>query len=123
MNLEFMQIMPDSCRPCRNIVFNEKGVSFRACLGCVGRADRARCPEARSEHGPFSCERAGAPPRFRHGGVRRGGMEITCDVDDESPEFVRTFSDWLERECGVSAKRPCAHCAVCARVEWRHHRD
>lgn len=34
------------------------------------------------------------------------GMEIACDVGDGSPEFVRTFSGWLERECGVSASAP-----------------
>lgn len=34
------------------------------------------------------------------------GMEIACDVGDGSPEFVRTFSEWLERECGVSASAP-----------------
>lgn len=106
VNLEFMQIMPGLVSPRRNIVFNEKAFRFARAWDASGEPIARDVLEARSEHGPFSCERAGAPLDFAMEACGDEGMEITCDVDDESPEFVRTFSEWLERECGVSASAP-----------------
>ena len=106
VNLEFMQIMPGLVSPRRNIVFNEKAFRFARAWDALGEPIARDVLETRSEHGPFSCERAGAPLDFAMEACGDEGMEITCDVDDESPEFVRTFSDWLERECGVSASAP-----------------
>ena len=106
VNLEFMQIMPGLVSPRRNIVFNEKAFRFARARDASGEPIARDVLEARSEHGPFSCERAGAPLDFAMEACGDEGMEITCDVGDESPEFVRTFSEWLERECGVSASAP-----------------
>ena len=106
VNLEFMQIMPGLVSPRRNIVFNEKAFRFARAWDASGEPIARDVLEARSEHGPFSCERAGAPLDFAMEACGDEGMEITCDVGDGSPEFVRTFSDWLERECGVSASAP-----------------
>ena len=106
VNLEFMQIMPGLVSPCRNIVFNEKAFRFARAWDALGEPIARDVFETRSEHGPFSCERAGAPLDFAMEACGDEGMEITCDVGDESPEFVCTFSEWLERECGVSASAP-----------------
>ncbi|WP_294377969.1 FAD-binding protein [uncultured Slackia sp.] len=106
VNLEFMQIMPGLVSPRRNIVFNEKAFRFARARDASGKPIARDVLEARSEHGPFSCERAGAPLDFAMEACGDEGMEITCDVGDGSPEFVRTFSEWLERECGVSASAP-----------------
>ena len=106
VNLEFMQIMPGLVSPRRNIVFNEKAFRFAHAWDATGEPIARDVLEARSEHGPFSCERAGAPLDFAMEACGDEGMEITCDVGDGSPEFVRTFSDWLGRECGVSASAP-----------------
>ena len=106
MNLEFMQIMPGLVAPRRNIVFNEKAFRFARAWDASGEPIARDVLEARSEHGPFSCERAGAPLDFAMEACGDEGMEIACDVGDGSPEFVRTFSGWLERECGVSASAP-----------------
>lgn len=106
VNLEFMQIMPGLVSPQRNIVFNEKAFRFARAWGASGEPIARDVLEARSEHGPFSCERAGAPLDFAMEACGDEGMEIACDVGDGSPEFVRTFSGWLERECGVSASAP-----------------
>lgn len=106
VNLEFMQIMPGLVSPRRNIVFNEKAFRFARAWDASGESIARDVLEARSEHGPFSCERAGAPLDFAMEACGDEGMEITCDVGDGSPEFVRTFSEWLERECGVSASAP-----------------
>ena len=106
VNLEFMQIMPGLVSPRRNIVFNEKAFRFARAWDALGEPIARDVLETRSEHGPFSCERAGAPLDFAMEACGDEGMEITCDVGDGSPEFVRTFSEWLERECGVSASAP-----------------
>mgnify|MGYP004463781589 CR=1 FL=1 len=106
VNLEFMQIMPGLASPRRNIVFNEKAFRFARAWDASGEPIVRDVLEARSEHGPFSCERAGAPLDFAMEACGDEGMEIACDVGDGSPEFVRTFSEWLERECGVSASAP-----------------
>lgn len=106
VNLEFMQVMPGLVSPRRNIVFNEKAFRFARAWDASGEPIARDVLEARSEHGPFSCERAGAPLDFAMEACGDEGMEIACDVGDGSPEFVRTFSGWLERECGVSASAP-----------------
>ena len=106
VNLEFMQIMPGLVAPRRNIVFNEKAFRFARAWDASGEPIARDVLEARSERGPFSCERAGAPLDFAMEACGDEGMEIACDVGDGSPEFVRTFSGWLERECGVSASAP-----------------
>ena len=106
VNLEFMQIMPGLASPRRNIVFNEKAFRFARAWDASGEPIARDVLEARSEHGPFSCEWAGAPLDFAMEACGDEGMEIACDVGDGSPEFVRTFSEWLERECGVSASAP-----------------
>lgn len=106
VNLEFMQIMPGLVSPRRNIVFNEKAFRFARAWDALGEPIARDVLETRSEHGPFSCERAGAPLDFAMEACGDEGMEITCDVGDGSPEFVCTFSEWLERECGVSASAP-----------------
>lgn len=106
VNLEFMQIMPGLVALRRNIVFNEKAFRFARAWDASGEPIARDVLEARSEHGPFSCERAGAPLDFAMEACGDEGMEIACDVSDGSPEFVRTFSGWLERECGVSASAP-----------------
>ena len=106
VNLEFMQIMPGLVSPRRNIVFNEKAFRFARAWDALGEPIARDVLETRSEHGPFSCERTGAPLDFAMEACGDEGMEITCDVGDESPEFVRTFSVWLERECDVSASAP-----------------
>ena len=106
VNLEFMQIMPGLVAPRRNIVFNEKAFRFARAWDASGEPIERDVLGARSEHGPFSCERAGAPLDFAMEACGDEGMEIACDVGGGSPEFVRTFSGWLERECGVSASAP-----------------
>lgn len=106
VNLEFMQVMPGLVAPRRNIVFNEKAFRFARAWDASGEPIARDVLEARSEHGPFSCERAGAPLDFAMEACGDEGMEIACEVGDGSPEFVRTFSEWLERECGVSASAP-----------------
>lgn len=106
VNLEFMQIMPGLVAPRRNIVFNEKAFRFARAWDASGEPIARDVLGARSEHGPFSCERAGAPLDFAMEACGDEGMEIACDVGGGSSEFVRTFSGWLERECGVSASAP-----------------
>ena len=88
VNLEFMQIMPGLVAPRRNIVFNEKAFRFARAWDASGEPIARDVLEARSEHGPFSCERAGAPLDFAMEACGDGGMGIACDVGDGSPEFV-----------------------------------
>lgn len=123
VNLEFMQIMPGLVSPRRNIVFNEKAFRFARAWDASGEPIARDVLEARSEHGPFSCERAGVPLDFAMEACGDEGMEIVCDVGDGSPEFVLTFSEWLERECGVSASAPARIAPGMQHGVERRHRD
>ncbi len=106
VNLEFMQIMPGLVCPRRNIVFNEKAFRFANACDAEGSPLVRAALESRSEYGPFSCERPGAVVDFAMEACGDAGMDIACCVGADSPEFVRTYSDWLARECGVSASDP-----------------
>lgn len=105
-NMEFMQIMPGFASPRRNIVFNEKAFRFARVCDELGSSITHEMLESRSEYGPFSCERLGASVDFAMETCGDAGMSIVCDAGVDSPEFVRVYSEWLARECGVSANAP-----------------
>ena len=105
-NMEFMQIMPGLVSPRRNIVFNEKAFRLATARDAAGNSIAREALESRSEYGPLSCERLGSAVDFAMEACGGAGMDVVCDVDAGSPEFVRTYSEWLARECGVSASDP-----------------
>lgn len=117
INMEFMQMMPGYLSPAPKTIFNEK--AFRFSHFCRGNG-RPLLPtgeetqlllEERSSHGPFTSRLSDCAVDlaiFRAFLDDPAGVEVTYsrEMQDDPPEFIRTYFDWLEREKGLTAADP-----------------
>ena len=122
VNMEFMQMMPGLVSPKAGLVFNEKTFryvdpaafvsvmegehSFDAVSGCAA-ADLSALLEERSGHGPFTSRLADRAIDLAIDCAGQDGLEIRYRFPEHDvPEFVQTFSTWLEDEHGIRADDP-----------------
>ena len=104
VNLEFMQMMPGLVAPKRNLVFNEKTwryVHFDK-LPAQDDADLDRLLEMRSGYGPFTSRLPSRAIDLAIDRAGESGLSIRYDFPTHDiPEFVQTFTDWLEKDHGI----------------------
>ncbi len=99
VNIEFMQMMPGLVAPCRGLVFNEK--SFRYAQTQPPLSYDLLC--LRSTYGPFTSRLTSRAVDFAIDAAGPEGLPLTYQFPTQDvPEFVRTFSTWLEEEHGIS---------------------
>lgn len=109
VNLEFMQMMPGLVHPKSGIVFNEKTFRFAQLFDAEGRDALREVPdarfalEARSGHGPFTARLASRDVDLALANAGSNGLTVRYRFDSscQLPEFVRTYFDWLEKDCGI----------------------
>ena len=111
VNLEFMQIMPGFTTPCPKTIYNEK--TFRWLRMYDDSGAPIVLPEAvmelRSTHGPFTSRLVDREVDFailRH----QGDRGVLCGYDPaltrNTPEFVKTYFDWLYETHGLTMEDP-----------------
>lgn len=109
VNIEFMQMMPGLVEPVRGVVFNEK--TFRYAMfddpnGVLpaNPDELADLLETRSGHGPFTCRLHDEAVDLAIDAAGKRGISVRFDFPKEHiPEFVRTFSNWMEDEQDIDA--------------------
>ena len=111
VNLEFMQIMPGFTTPCPKTIYNEK--TFRWLKMWDDKGDPIELPpevmELRSTHGPFTSRLADREVDFAilH---HQGDRGVLCGYDAaltrDTPEFVKTYFDWLRETHGLTMEDP-----------------
>lgn len=108
INIEFMQMMPGLVSPKQGLVFNEK--TFRY---VCARDENEMLPTdsnslrelfaTRSCHGPFTSRLGDELVDLAIDAAGPAGLAIRYDFPKHDiPEFVQTFSSWLEEEHGIS---------------------
>ncbi len=110
INLEFMQMMPGLVAPKRGLVCNEK--TFRY----ASLADHSNILpntaevlndllETRSGHGPFTARLGDERVDLAIDAAGPDGLALTYHFPEHDiPEFVQTFSTWLEQEHGITSQ-------------------
>lgn len=104
-----MQMMPGLVEPVRGVVFNEK--TFRYAMfddpnGVLpaNPDELADLLETRSGHGPFTCHLHDEAVDLAIDAAGKRGISVRFDFPKEHiPEFVRTFSKWMEDELDIDA--------------------
>lgn len=108
INIEFMQMMPGLVSPKRGLVFNEKSFRYANMDDKKGMlpADRnslRELLETRACHGPFTSRLGDECVDLAIDAAGPTGLAIRYDFPkNDIPEFVQTFSSWLENEHGIS---------------------
>lgn len=101
INIEFMQMMPGLVSPVRGVVFNEK--SFRY-ANFKGTQPDSKLLEQRSAYGPFTCRLASRAIDLAIDEAGPDGLALRYVFPKtDVPEFVRTFSAWLEDAYDITA--------------------
>lgn len=108
INIEFMQMMPGLVSPKQGLVFNEK--TFR--YACAHDENEMLPTDSdsllklfatRSRHGPFTSRLDDEFVDLAIDAAGPAGLAIRYDFPKRDiPEFVQTFSSWLENEHGIS---------------------
>lgn len=104
-NIEFMQMMPGFIEPRRNLVFNEKTWRYVHVDQPVDIADDKLDDllEQRSGYGPFTSRLASRAIDFVIDQAGAEGLALHYDFPREDvPEFVQTFTTWLQDEHGIA---------------------
>lgn len=109
VNIEFMQMMPGLVSPKRGLVFNEKTFRYARfaehAYGLPAEPERARLLEMRSGYGPFTARLDSRAIDLAIDAAGPEGLALTYRFPEHDvPEFVQTFSTWLEREHGIGAR-------------------
>lgn len=104
-NIEFMQMMPGFIEPKRNLVFNEKTwryVKFDQPVDIVD--DKlGDLLEQRSGYGPFTSRLDSRDIDLVIDQAGAEGLALHYDFPREDvPEFVQTFTTWLQDEHGIT---------------------
>ena len=105
-NLEFMQIMPGFVSPCPRTIFNEKTFRYLRMEGVDVAQDLL---ELRSTHGPFTSRLADRAVDFailRHQGEEGVACRYNPALEEDTPEFVTTYFDWLRKTHGLTMRDP-----------------
>lgn len=104
-NIEFMQMMPGFIEPRRNLVFNEKTWRYVHVDQPVDIADDKLDDllEQRSGYGPFTSRLASRAIDLVIDQAGVEGLALHYDFPREDvPEFVQTFTTWLQDEHGIA---------------------
>lgn len=119
VNVEFMQMMPGYIKPAPKTIYNEKVFRYsRFSDSETGESifagwqpeKRKRCMAIRSTHGPFTC-RIGSGEvdicmfeafRKNPSGIRLTYKEELTGHEENQPEFIRTYFQWLKEEKGLT---------------------
>lgn len=104
-NIEFMQMMPGFIEPKRNLVFNEKTWRYVRVDQPVDIADGKLNDllEQRSGYGPFTSRLASRAIDLVIDQAGAEGLALHYDFPREGiPEFVQTFTTWLQDEHGIA---------------------
>lgn len=102
VNIEFMQMMPGLVAPRAGIVFNEKSFRFARFPRDVADAVAPYLAE-RSAYGPFTARLASRAVDLAIDAAGASGIALRYDFPEHDvPEFVQTFSRWLEHEQGIA---------------------
>ena len=104
-NIEFMQMMPGFIEPRRNLVFNEKTWRYVHVDQTVDIADDKLDDllEQRSGYGPFTSRLASRAIDLVIDQAGVEGLALHYDFPREDvPEFVQTFTTWLQDEHGIA---------------------
>lgn len=104
-NIEFMQMMPGFIEPKRNLVFNEKTWRYVKFDQPVEIADDKLDDllEQRSGYGPFTSRLASRAIDLAIDQAGAEGLALHYDFPREDvPEFVQTFTTWLQDEHGIA---------------------
>lgn len=113
VNMEFMQMMPGYIAPAYKTVFNEKTFRFVNLRKSDGRAllDNREIKElgVRSTHGPFTSRLSSKVvdlALFQAFREDESGVEAaySAAMQENPPEFVKVYFDWLEKSKGVTVK-------------------
>lgn len=104
-NIEFMQMMPGFIEPKRSLVFNEKTwryVKFDQPVDIAdGKLDDLL--DQRSGYGPFTSRLASRAIDLAIDQAGAEGLALHYDFPSEDvPEFVQTFTTWLQEEHGIA---------------------
>lgn len=113
-NLEFMQMMPGYVSPAPKTIFNEKTFRYVEMTNEAGEnilpaAARENLLEQRSTHGPFTSRLADREVDFavlRHQGDEGIRTVYMDTIRTDTPEFVRTYFDWLWEKKGLTMDDP-----------------
>ncbi len=98
INIEFMQMMPGLLSPKRGIVFNEKSFRYARTTPQIPR----ELLEARSPYGPFTSRLASRAVDLAVDAAGPEGLPLRYEFPREDvPEFVQTFTSWLEEQQGI----------------------
>lgn len=109
INIEFMQMMPGLLSPARGVVFNEKTFRYAVPSESLDRARHSTADllEMRSGYGPFTSRLASRAVDFAIDSAGEDGWPITMAYPKTNvPEFVQTFSSWLEEQFDVTPETP-----------------
>lgn len=111
VNLEFLQFMPGLVSPVENVVFNEKAFRFMELpphvVQYLGGPEQAeQLLDMRSWHGPFTSRLTSCRVDLAIHRAGADGLALRPHLDDELPEFARTYFDWLQSATGTAADAP-----------------
>lgn len=108
INLEFMQMMPGLVAPKRGLVCNEKTFRYAHLTDSHNilpnsPEELADLLEMRSGHGPFTARLGDERVDLAIDAAGPEGLALTYHFPEHNvPEFVQTFSTWLEQEHGIT---------------------
>ena len=113
-NMEFMQMMPGYVSPCNQTIFNEKTFRYLQMLDENGdellSAEQSQSLlEQRSTHGPFTSALADREVDFAilaHQGDDGVAAQYRPEIDEDTPEFIVTYFDWLREQRGLTTRDP-----------------
>lgn len=111
VNMEFMQMMPGYITPAPKTIFNERTFRFTEFIKADGTQllndQEKQTLAVRSTHGPFTCRLPSKVIDFalfdaftkEEAGV---SASYSQEMQDDPPEFVKVYFDWLLESKGVS---------------------
>lgn len=108
VNIEFMQMMPGLVSPISGIVFNEKTFRYATfddanCILPTSPKELEELFETRSGHGPFTSRLGDETVDMAIDAAGEDGISVRYELpSDGAPEFVRTFSQWMEDELRIA---------------------
>ncbi len=101
VNCEFMQIMVGVVAPVKGVVFNEKAFRYSRIEGL----EQTGLLGKRSEHGPFSASWGDREVDLCVARAGSGGARLRHELPDPMPEFMRTYTDWLQQTYRIAPDR------------------
>ena len=109
INMEFMQIMLGFLEPAYGTVFNEKTFRFAEFETEDGPLpiNEPELLNIRSGHGPFTSRLPSSAVDLAIGKHPEGvTVHYSRELQENPPEFIKTYFDWLQTARGLSPKDP-----------------